>query len=69
LVLSSKCVRSSLRDLISSFLEILEYTSFSSLESDSGSASEVVVATNPTTIFAASSASSLSDSDSLSKSS
>jgi len=50
-------------------LRILEYTSFFSSESDSGSTSEVAVATNPTTIFAPSSASSLSDSDSLSKSS
>jgi len=65
LVLSSKCVR----DSISSSLGILEYTSFSSFESDSGSAYEVTVATNPTTTFASSSASSLSESDSLSKSS
>jgi len=69
LVLSSKCVRISLRDSISSSLGILEYASFSSSESDYVSASEVVVATNPTTIFAPSSASSLSNSDSLSKSS
>jgi len=66
LVLSSKCVRSSLRDSIIS-LGILEYTSFSS--SDSSSASEVTIATNPIAIFASSSASSLLDSDSLSQSS
>jgi len=35
LVLSSKCVRSSLSDSISYSLGILEYTSFSSSESDS----------------------------------
>jgi len=68
LVLSSKCVRSSLRDSISYSLGILEYTSFSSSESDLGSAYEVTVATNPTTTFASSSASSLSDPESLSKS-
>jgi len=67
LVLASKCVRSSLRDSINSSLGILEYTSISSSESDSDSASEVAVAPNPTTIFAPSSASSLSDSDSLYK--
>jgi len=69
LVLSSKCVRSSLRDLISSSLGILEYTSFSSSESESGSTSDVHVATNPTATFASSSASSFSDPDPLSKSS
>ena len=65
LVLSSKCVR----DSISSSLGILEYTSFSSSESESGSTSDVSVATNPTATFASSLASSFSDPDSLSKSS
>jgi len=60
LVLSSKCVWSSLRDSISSSLEILEYTSFSYSESNSGSASEVTIATNPIATFASSSASSFS---------
>jgi len=69
LVLNSKSVKSSLRDSISFSLGILEYTSFSSSEYDSGSAYEVTVATNPTTTFASSSTSSLSDPDSLSKSS
>ena len=55
--------------LISSSLGILEYTSFSSLKSKSGSASDVNVATNPTATFASSSAYSFSDPDSLSKSS
>jgi len=62
LVLNSKCVRNFLSDSISSSLGILECTSFSSSESDSVSASEVVVATNPTSIFAASSESFLSGS-------
>jgi len=66
LVLSSKCVRGSLRDSISSSLGILEYTSFSYSESKSGSASDVSVATNPRATFASSSASSFSDPDSLS---
>jgi len=69
LVLSSKCVRSYFRDSTSSSLGILEYTSFSSFESESGSASNVSVATNPTATFASSPASSFSDPDSLSKSS
>jgi len=55
LVLSSKCVRSSLRDSISSSMGILEYTSFSSLELESGSTYDVNVATNPTTTFVSSS--------------
>jgi len=62
-------VRISLSDLVSSSLGILEYTSFSSSESDSGSAYEVTVATNLIATFAYSPASSFSDPDSLSKSS
>jgi len=80
LVLCSKCVRSSLCDSISSTLEVLESTSFSSSESVSdsaseagpasevGSASEVAseasIATNPTTTFPSYSASSCLDPDS-----
>jgi hypothetical protein len=60
---------SSLRDSISYSLGILEYTSFSSSESELGSASEVTIATNPIAKIASSPASSFSDPDSLSKSS
>jgi len=45
------------------------HCSFSSSESESGLASDVSVAINPTVTFASSSASSFSDPDSLSKSS
>jgi len=54
-------------DLWSSFT--LRHISFSSLESVSGSASEVTIATNRTATFASSPASSLSNPYSLSKSS
>ena len=71
LVLCSNSDKSSFRESTSSCLGILEYTSFSSSESDSASdtASDDTVATNPTAALASSSASSLSEPDSLSKSS